>query len=80
MDWKRIGKILLFPHMAVLILLLPLSAAYLIAAMVFIGVETVAAYISYALAAYTLTITTISMRFAIRRIRTCVSSSHCMAR
>ena len=56
MDWKRIGKSLLFPHMAVLILLLPLSAAYLIAAMVFIGVETVAAYISYALAAYTLTI------------------------
>ena len=56
MDWKRIGKSLLFPHMAVLILLLPLSAAYLIAAMVFIGVETVAAYISYVLATYTLTI------------------------
>ena len=51
MDWKRIVKSILFPHIAILIILLPLSAAFLIAAMVFIGVETIAAYISYALAA-----------------------------
>ncbi len=56
MDWKRIGKSLLFPHMAILIILLPLSAAFLITSMVFIGVETIAAYIAYPLAAYTLTI------------------------
>ena len=42
--------------MAILIILLPLSAAFLITSMVFIGVETIAAYIAYALAAYTLTI------------------------
>ncbi len=56
MDLKKIIKSILFPHIAILIILLPLSAALLIAAMVFIGVETIAAYISYALAAYTLTI------------------------
>ena len=42
--------------MAILIILLPMSAAFLITSMVFIGVETIAAYIAYALAAYTLTI------------------------
>ena len=56
MDWKKIGKSIIFPHIATLIILLPLSAAFLISAMVFIGEETIAAYISYALAAYTLTI------------------------
>ena len=56
MDLKKIIKSILFPHIAILIILLPLSAAFLIAAMVFIGVETIAAYISYALAAYTLTV------------------------
>ncbi len=56
MDWKRLGKALLFPPVAVMLLLLPVSAFFLIGSMVFIGVKTVVACISYALAAYTVTV------------------------
>ena len=56
MNWKKLGKALLFPHIAIMIILLPVSAVFLVGSMVFIGTETVIAYISYALAAYTLTV------------------------
>ena len=56
MDWKKIGKALLFPHIAVMILLVPVSAVLLVGSMVFIGTETAVAYISYVLSAYTLTV------------------------
>ena len=56
MDYKKIGKALLFPHPAVLIVLLPVGAVFLVYSMVCLGKETIPAYISYALAAYTLTI------------------------
>ena len=50
MNWKKLGKALLFPHIAIMIILLPVSAVFLVGSMVFIGTETVIAYISYALA------------------------------
>lgn len=56
MDWKRLGKALLFPHIAIMIVLVPVASVLLIASMVFVGTESVIACISYALAAYTLTI------------------------
>lgn len=56
MDLKKLGKALLFPHIAIMIILLPLSAVMLVGSMVFVGVKTVIAYISYILAAYTLTV------------------------
>ena len=56
MDWKKIGKALLFPHIAIMIILIPIAAVLLVGSMVFIGTESVIAYISYVLAAYTLTI------------------------
>ena len=56
MDLKKLGKALLFPHIAIMIILLPLSAVMLVGSMVFVGVKTVIAYISYVLAAYTLTV------------------------
>ena len=56
MDWKKIGKALLFPHIAIMILLVPISTVLLIGSMVFIGTESPIAYISYVLAAYTLTV------------------------
>ena len=56
MNWKKLGKALLFPHIAIMIILLPVSAVFLVGSMVFIGTETVIAYISYALATYTLTV------------------------
>ena len=54
MNWRKIGKALLFPHIAILLVLLPVATVLLIYSMVFIGTETVIAYISYVLAAYTL--------------------------
>ena len=56
MDWKKLGKALLFPHIAIMILLVPIAIVLLVGSMVFIGTESVIAYISYVLAAYTLTV------------------------
>ena len=56
MDWKKIGKALLFPHIAIMILLVPIAIVLLVGSMVFIGTEAPIAYISYVLAAYTLTV------------------------
>ena len=56
MDWKKIGKALLFPHIVIMILLVPIATVLLVYSMVFVGTESVIAYISYVLAAYTLTV------------------------
>ena len=56
MEWKKLGKALLFPHTAIMILLVPIATVLLVGSMVFVGTESVVAYISYVLAAYTLTI------------------------
>ena len=56
MDWKKIGKALLFPHIAIMILLVPIATVLLVGSMVFVGTESIIAYISYVLAAYTLTV------------------------
>ncbi len=53
---KKIGKVMLFPHIAVMIILLPVATAFLIYATVFLGTDTIPAYVSYVLATYTLTI------------------------
>ena len=56
MAWRRIGEALLFPHIAIMILLVPIATVLLVGSMVFIGTESAIAYISYVLAAYTLTV------------------------
>ena len=56
MDWKKLGKALLFPHIAIMIILLPIATVFLVGSMVFIGTESPIAIISYVLAAYTLTV------------------------
>ncbi|MBQ7308668.1 MAG: hypothetical protein IJW87_00675 [Clostridia bacterium] len=56
MDWKKLGKALLFPHIAIMITLIPIATVLLVGSMVFVGTESVIAYISYVLATYTLTI------------------------
>ena len=53
---KKIGKALLFPHIAIMILLVPIATVLLVGSMVFVGTESIIAYISYVLAAYTLTV------------------------
>ena len=56
MDLKKLGKALLFPHVAIMLLLLPAATVLLVGSMVFVGTDSVIAYISYALSAYTLTV------------------------
>lgn len=56
MDWKKLGKSVLFPHIAIRILLVPLAAVLLVGSMVFVGTESAIAYVSYILAFYTLLI------------------------
>ena len=56
MDLKKIGKALLFPHIAIMILLIPISTVLLVGSMVFVGTESPIAYVSYVLSAYTLTV------------------------
>ncbi len=66
MDWKKIGKTLLFPHMAIMIILVPISAVFLIYSMTFLGTESVAAIVSYVLAFYTLTVWSLKIPYLIR--------------
>ncbi len=55
-SFKKICKALLFPHIAIMVILLPIATAFLVYCMAVVGTETIPAYISYVLAAYTLTI------------------------
>jgi hypothetical protein len=70
MDWKKLGKALLFPHVAVMIVLLPVAAVLLVVSMALIGTESVIAYISYVLAAYTLTVWCCKIPYLIRFFKT----------
>lgn len=56
MDWKKLGKALLFPHIAIMIILIPIATVFLVYSMVFLGTESAISIISYVLAAYTLTV------------------------
>lgn len=55
MDIRRLGKALLFPPAALVLLLVPTATAFLVTSLVLFG-ESLLAYASYALAAYTLTV------------------------
>ena len=70
MDWKKIGKALLFPHIAIMILLVPVSTVLLVGSMVFVGTESVIAIISYVLAAYTLTVWCFKIPYLIKYFKT----------
>ena len=70
MNWKKLGMALLFPHMAILMILLPISITFLVYSMVFLGTESVAAIISYVLSAYTLTIWCFKIPYLIRFFKT----------
>ncbi len=54
--WKKAAQALLYPPAILRWVLLPLAAAFLVYTMVFVGTETIPAYIAYALSAYTLTV------------------------
>ena len=69
MDWKKLGKALLFPHVAIMIVLVPIATVLLVGSMVFVGTESVIAYISYVLAAYTLTVWCFKIPYLIRFLK-----------
>ena len=56
MDWKKLGKCLLFPHTAIMLIMVPISTSLLVFSMIFLGTESAISYMSYVLAAYTLTV------------------------
>lgn len=56
MDWKKIGKALLYPHIAFLLILLPLSTAGMVWAMLKLGDSHPATIVFYVLAFYDLII------------------------
>ena len=66
MDWKKIGEALLFPHIAIMIILLPIAMVFLVYSMVFLGTESVPAIISYVLAFYTLMVWTLKVPYLIK--------------
>ena len=70
MDWKKIGKALLFPHIAIMILLVPIAAVLLVGSRVFVGTESAIAYASYVLAAYTLTVWCFKLPYLIKFFKT----------
>ena len=70
MDLKKLAKALLFPHIAIMILLVPIATVLLVGSMVFIGTESVIAYISYVLAAYTLTVWCFKIPYLIKFFKT----------
>lgn len=70
MDWKKIGRAILSPHIAIMIILVPISTVFLVYSMVFLGTESAAAIVSYGLASYTLTIWCFKIPQLIRFIKT----------
>lgn len=76
MDWKKNGKTLLFPHIAILIILIPICVVLLIYSMVFLGTKSVAAIISYVLSFYTLTVWVLKVPSLIRFFKTLKNENH----
>ena len=69
MDWKKLGKALLFPHIAIMIILVPIATVFLVYSMVFLGTDSVPAIISYVLSAYTLTVWCFKLPYLIRFLK-----------
>ena len=70
MDWKKLGKALLFPHIAIMIILVPIATVLLVGSMVFIGTESPIAIVSYVIAAYTLTVWCFKIPYLIKFFKT----------
>ena len=70
MDLKKLGKALLFPHTAIMLVLLPVSAVLLVGSMVFIGTKSPIAIVSYVISAYTLTVWCLKIPYIIKLLKT----------
>jgi len=54
LSWKKVGLSLIYPHVAVIIYLLPISVAFLVLSLIYLGTESVLAILSYLLSFYVL--------------------------
>jgi len=70
MNWKKIGKSIIFPHIAIMLVLLPVSIVFLVYSMIFMGTESITAIISYVLAFYTLVVWCIKIPKLIKWFKT----------
>lgn len=66
MDWKKIGKAVLFPHIAVMMILLPIATVFLVYSLVFMGTDSIIAILSYVLAFYTLMVWSLKVPYLIK--------------
>ncbi len=55
-SWKKLGKRLLYPHLAVIICLLPISISFLILSLIYLTSTSILAILSYVLAFYILVV------------------------
>ncbi|MBQ4585840.1 MAG: hypothetical protein IJA82_06495 [Clostridia bacterium] len=69
MNWKKIGKSLLYPHAIVMIILIPVSALLLILAFTALKENQPFSYVSYVISAYTLFVWCIRIPRLIKRIK-----------
>lgn len=69
MNWKKFGKALLFPHIAIMVTLLPVATVFLVYSMVFLGVDSAVSISSYVLAAYTLTVWCFRIPYLVKFIK-----------
>ena len=70
MNWKKLGKTLLYPPMAIMIILIPIATVFLVYSMAFLGTESAVAILSYVLSAYTLTVWCFRLPYLIRFFKT----------
>ena len=70
MDMKKIIKSVLYPHIALMIVLLPVAAVFLIYSMVFMGTDSIISIVSYVVAFYTLTVWFLKIPFLISFFKT----------
>ncbi len=70
MNRKKLGMALLFPHVAIMILLLPIAGAALAYSFIFLETDSVISIVSYALSAYTLTVWCFRIPHCIRFFKT----------
>lgn len=66
MDPKKIGKAILFPHIAIMIILLPIATVFLVYSLVFMRTDSIIAIVSYVLAFYTLMVWTLKVPYLIK--------------
>lgn len=67
--WKKLGKALLFPHIAVMIILVPIAAALLLCAFLIFGSEHPFSYAAYMVAFYTLSVWCVKIPLIVKWVK-----------